>query len=317
MSFLTDSILVLSKQKIEITIHINISLPSGEEECYFEMGILAKNENEVETSIEILLPIKSDEFQFEDLSNRFIENPTYLRLILKLGENKSKDYYFRFRLKNIKKERLCLEKETTSFVIDPFKRFINVAGFHINNIRNVKNGRLDLGENQISIQEINTFFICDITATWIDSSIPKRSFRLLEENTWEYYMSDNVNKINDSQKKIIYQFKKMANEGAKNNNVSKTEKTTNENAKSDDEQSVIYQIKDFKLFVKTSHIDESMPIYFLAIIILIAILANALYGMLTPTFSDLEIILTIVLFVVLYKHEFISFLLTKIKNLKS
>uniref|UniRef100_UPI0026214D67 hypothetical protein n=1 Tax=Helicobacter sp. UBA3407 TaxID=1946588 RepID=UPI0026214D67 len=270
---------------------INIFLPSNKEECYFEMGILAKNENEVETSIEILLPIKSEEFQFEDLSNRFIENPDYLRLIfnqtssvnknkefkigknevifgntdisnnkitLRLGEDRTREYYFRFRLKKIKKEKLCLEEETTSFVIDPFKRFINVAGFHINNIRNDKNGRLDLGENQISIQEINTFFICDITATLIDSSIPKWSFRLLEDNTWEKYISSDKN----TTKKIIYQFKKMGNEQKEN-------------------------IKDFKLFVKTSHIaskNKMYLIYFL-ILVVIAIIANILSNIIIKLFG--------------------------------
>lgn len=170
-----------------------------------------------------MLPIESNEFQFEDLFNRFEKNPDYLRLIfnqsslmsgnkefeidkkiifgkigdnnfsnnkitLKLGEDKAKSYYFRFRLKTIKKERLCLEKETISFMIDPFKRFVNVSGFHINNMHNYKDKQFNLGENKIIIKEINTFVICNITAMLIDSSIPKRSFRLLEDNTWEKYI---------------------------------------------------------------------------------------------------------------------------------
>lgn len=345
MSFLTDSIIIFSKQKIKITIHINIFLPSNKEECYFEIGILtsakgeskyecedkAENENDKKTpiitgssTIEISLPIKSDEFQFEDLSNRFIENPDYLRLIfnqtssvnknkefkigknevifgntdisnnkiaLRLGEDRTRDYYFRFRLKKIKKEKLCLEEETTSFVIDPFKRFINVAGFHINNIRNDKNGRLNLEENQISIQEINTFFICDITATLIDSSIPKWSFRLLEDDTWEKYISNDENKIENIQKNIIYQFKEIC-KGQQ-------------------------ELKDFKLFVKTSHINSKRHLIFFGIVVLIAMSANALYGILTQIFSNLVVILTIVSFaVLLYKTSLINLFSTQIKNLR-
>ena len=380
MSFLTDSIIISSEKRIDITIHINIFLPSDKEECYFEMGVLAhcqdKNEEKTPT-IEILLPIESNKFQFEDLSDRFIDNPDYLRLIfnqsssidkknrefeiddrkvifgkidnkgnnisnskitLEFGEDKTKDHYFRFRLKKIKKERLCLEKETTSFTIDPFKRFINVSGFHVNNIRNDKNEQLNSVKNQISIQEINTFFICDTTAILIDSSTPKRSFRLLEENIWEEYISDDKDKIDDSQKRIVYQFKKMAIENAKNIDNSKAKKrltmmqrilmflklkeTDNKNTENIDKQNVACQIKDFKLFVKTSHIDKSMPIRFLITIILIAISANALHGVLRLQFSDLEILsFIIILFTlftvsnVLYECGFISCLSTKLKSL--
>ena len=306
MSFLTDSIIVFSKQEIKITIHINIFLPSNKEECYFEMGVLAhcqdKNDEKAPT-IEILLPIESGEFQFEDLSDRFIDSPDYLRLIfnqsssidkenrefeiddrkvifgntinnindsnnkitLELGEDKSRDYYFRFRLKKIKKERLCLEKETTSFAIDPFKRFINISGVHINNIRNYKNEQLNSEKNQISIQEINTFFICDITATLIDSSIPKHSFRLLEDNTWKHYISNDENKIENVQNNIIYQFK-----------ISDIQKE---------------YTKDFKLFVKTSHIASNRLKYvaYFVILVVIAFVANILYDCLKPLIFDRSI----------------------------
>lgn len=298
MSFLTDSIIVFSKEQVEVTIHINIFLPSGNGEHYFEMGILARNRGGKEILIEISFPIEHNDFQFEDLCNRFEKNPKYLELVFNqnnlMFENKEfeiegnktifsqidsnnipnnkiilrcdgeryENYYFRFRLKNIKEEILCLEKETTSFMIDPFKRFINISGFHINNIRNQKDKVLNLAENKIAIKEINTFFIYDITTMLIDSSIPKQSFRLLEDNTWEEYISSSANVTNDCQKKIIYQFKKTCKDQQEG-------------------------LKDFKLFVKTSHIVSSKHklIVFICIIIGIALIANFLYDLLSKVFS--------------------------------
>ena len=43
MGFLTGSIIIFSEEQVEVAIHINIFLPSGNGEYYFEMGILAKS----------------------------------------------------------------------------------------------------------------------------------------------------------------------------------------------------------------------------------------------------------------------------------
>lgn len=155
---------------------------------------------------------ENKEFEIEGAKTIFSQigddNVSNNKITLKCDGEQDKNHYFRFRLKNIKEERLYLKKETISPVIDPFKRFINISGFHINNIRNRKDTAPNLTENQIVIKEINTFFLYDITTALVDSSIPKQSFGLLEDNTWEEYISGGANTTNDYQKKIIYQFKK-------------------------------------------------------------------------------------------------------------
>ncbi|WP_104746064.1 hypothetical protein [Helicobacter bilis] len=105
---------------------------------------------------------ENKEFEIEGAKTIFSQigddNVSNNKITLKCDGEQDKNHYFRFRLKNIKEERLYLKKETTSPVIDPFKRFINISGFHINNIRNRKDTAPNLIENQIVIKEINTFF---------------------------------------------------------------------------------------------------------------------------------------------------------------
>lgn len=45
MNFLTDSIIIYSEDKINITIHINIFISDIDEECYFELGLLTSSNN--------------------------------------------------------------------------------------------------------------------------------------------------------------------------------------------------------------------------------------------------------------------------------
>lgn len=287
MSFLSHSIVISSEVKINAILHINIFLPSDQRKCYFEMGVLIdkiETESDKERVVEIEVPIAASEFEFEDLYGRFKEKPDYLRLIFNEKslidqndkfrlENKEVifgkasieankitlkidtdiKHYFRFRLRGIEKTRLSLEKKTTSPMIDPFERYINISGFHINNIRNTSdqaNGK----ENKLNIDGVNVFFICDITTTLVDSGVTKKSFRLLEDDTWKEYMSDSVqDETDNSLEKVVYQFRKDGERGVNN----------------------------FKLFVKTSHISSKNMYQYLSIIVCVAILAGLLSNFLS------------------------------------
>lgn len=288
MNFLTDSIIIYSKDKINITIHINIFVSDIDEECYFELGLLTSSDDKRPKKINIFLPIKYDLNNcVEDLYEKFIQNDNYIKLIfnentsidgydmfkikkdtirfckikkidsdkITLNVQKVKDKcqnYFRFRVKNIDKNLLRVEEPASSLIIDPFKRTIRVLGFHINNARNYKKKKPVLKDNKIEIKEINSFLICDIKTELIESSVEKKSFRLLEDDEWNNYI---VGHKDSKKKMIVYQFKKTCK--------------NNEN------------IGDYKLFIKTYNIDSKNFLYgilFIVFILGMALLANAIFS---------------------------------------
>ncbi|HEC1776202.1 MULTISPECIES: hypothetical protein [Campylobacter] len=285
MNFLTDSIIIYSEKEVDVTIHINIFISDIDEECYFELGLLTSGDKDLK-EISIFLPIEYNlNSRVEDLYEKFEQNDNYIKLIF--NENTSINgydtfkitkgtirfckikkidrdkitlniqqtgdgckNYFRFRIKNIDKKLLRVEEPASSLIIDPFKRTIRVLGFHINNARNYKKKKPVLEGNKIKIKEINSFLICDIKTELIESSVEKKSFRLLEDDEWNNYIVGHK----DNKKKIVYQFKKTCK---------------------DDEN-----IGDYKLFIKTYNINSKNFLYgilFITFILGMALLANAIF----------------------------------------
>lgn len=287
MNFLTDSIIIYSEKEVDITIHINIFISDIDEECYFELGLLTSTSDDKSSKeINIFLPIKYNlNSCVEDLYEKFGQNDNYIKLIfnentsidghdifkikkgtirfckikkidsdkITLNTQQVKDgyqNYFRFRVKNIDKNLLRVEEPASSLIIDPFKRTIRVLGFHINNARNYKKKKPVLESNKIKIKEINSFLICDIKTELIESSIEKKSFRLLEDDEWNNYIVGH----RDGKKKIVYQFKKTC--------------------KNDE------NIGDYKLFIKTYNTNKSLlyRIPFIVFVLGMALLANVVFN---------------------------------------
>ncbi|MBZ7929157.1 hypothetical protein [Campylobacter molothri] len=229
MNFLTDSIIIYSEEEVDVAIHINIFISDVDGECYFELGLLTSSDESLK-EISIFLPIEYDsDNQIEDLYQKFEQNDDYIRLIFnentsidgrdifKINKNTAIRFckikkidnnkitlniqqtgnecknYFRFRIKNIDRNLLRVEEPASSLIIDPFKRTIRVLGFHVNNARNYKKKKPVLEENKIKIKEINSFLICDIKTELIESSIEKKSFRLLEDDEWNNYIIGHKN----------------------------------------------------------------------------------------------------------------------------
>ncbi|EGO0810623.1 hypothetical protein ITK70_001596, partial [Campylobacter lari] len=182
--------------------------------------------------------------------------------------------YFRFRIKNIDKNLLRVEEPASSLIIDPFKRTIRVLGFHINNARNYKKKKPVLEGNKIKIKEINSFLICDIKTELIESSVEKKSFRLLEDDEWNNYIVGHK----DNKKKIVYQFKKTCK---------------------DDEN-----IGDYKLFIKTyniSNVDSTSKFSFILFIVCIALFSNATFKFLEGYCSYIIALGIILLYIFIFK----------------
>lgn len=311
MNFLTDSIIIYSEDQINITIHINIFVSDIDEECYFELGLLTSSCDKRPKKINIFLPIKYNLNSYvEDLYEKFGQNDNYIKLIF--NENTSIDgydmfkikkdtirfckirkidsdkitlnvqraknecqNYFRFRVKNIDKNLLRVEEPASSLIIDPFKRTIRVLGFHINNVRNYKKKKPVLEDNKIKIKEINSFLICDIKTELIESSVEKKSFRLLEDDEWNNYIVGHK----DSKKKIVYQFKKICE---------------------NDEN-----IGDYKLFIKTyniSNADSLSKFSFILFIVCIALFSNATFKSLEDYYYYIIAFGFILLYIFIFKN---------------
>ncbi|HEC1792075.1 TPA: hypothetical protein R1734_000372 [Campylobacter lari] len=309
MNFLTDSIIIYSKKEVDVTIHINIFISDIDEECYFELGLLTSSDEKLK-EISIFLPIEYNlNSRVEDLYEKFEQNDNYIKLIfnentsingydtfkIKKGiirfckikkidsdkitlniqqTGKECKNYFRFRIKNIDKNLLRVEEPASSLIIDPFKRTIRVLGFHINNARNYKKKKPVLEGNKIKIKEINSFLICDIKTELIESSVEKKSFRLLEDDEWNNYIVGHK----DSKKKIVYQFKKTCK---------------------DDEN-----IGDYKLFIKTyniSNIDSTSKFSFILFIVCIALFSNATFKFLENYYPYIIALGIVLLYIFIFK----------------
>lgn len=269
--------------KIDAILHLNIFLPNDNKHSYIEMGILISrkeyNNFDRNFNIEIVFPFGILKDEFADVKDMLCDGKT-LNMIFneeshldknklnfrlreyKLGdiklcnttinsdssiimsiEEKQKNSYFRFRIKNIRDK--ITDTVLSDTKVNPFIKMIKTIGISINLDRQFTKQ----SDKRIKFKEINTFVILDSTTELIEKSRPIKSFRVLEDNLWNQYIGSDTN-----QKMTVYQFKDKILDDC--------------------------TIDNYQLFLKSLHHKSSKfeKYKFLSFVIFVAIISNAIYN---------------------------------------
>jgi hypothetical protein len=271
--------------KIDAILHLNIFLPNDNEHSYIEIGILISrkeyNNFDRNFNIEIVFPFGILKEEFADVKDRLCDGKT-LNMIFneethldknkldfrlrgyKLGgiklcnttingdssitmsvEEKQKNSYFRFRIRNIRDK--ITDTVLSDTMANPFIKTIKTIGISINLDRQF----IKQINKKIKFKEINTFIILDSITELIEKSRPIKSFRVLEDNLWNQYIGSYANR-----RMTVYQFK---------------DKTSDDST-----------IENYQLFLKSLH-HKNSNLYrykFLLIVVVVAIISNAIYDLL-------------------------------------